>query len=179
MKALRIAHVFQQIGVFDARRAESVGAAAQRQHQAREAQRARGHHLLAMCIALRGQGDGLARGVQPGQFAHGEAEMVAPREHGVRQTLLMGVQRPGRDFVQRGLPDVERKAVHQQHPLTPLSRPQRAAQACSQFQPAGPTPHDHDVVMHVKPSSRLPLYSVGKPAPIAALRKFNGFGLAV
>lgn len=116
---------------FDAWRAERIRAAAQRQNQPLEADGARRHDFLAVALVNGGQRDGLLLGIQPRKLAHGEAEVIAPREHGVGQAFLMRIERARRDLMQRRLPDMKRKrrptATRSPFWLLPSLRPSWAA----------------------------------------------------
>jgi hypothetical protein len=116
----------------DARHAEVVGHAADGQHQRDVADVAFGQHLLG--FVHHGADDQLAgRGVQPRHRAVEKGEAVVVRQHLVRQAFLVDVQRARGHFVQRRLPDVEQRGVHQRDPL----RAPPAAQLAGQFESAG------------------------------------------
>ena len=148
VKQLGIAHVLQQVGVLDARRAKRIGATAQRQHQFLKADPALRHDFLTTVIAQRCQRDGFFRCIKGRQLPQHEAEVIAPGQHRIGQPFLMCIKRASGDFVQSGFPDMKRKFVNQQHALTPLLLAQAPPQLRCQLQPACAAAHNHNVEMH-------------------------------
>ena len=152
VEVLGIARVFEHLRMLGRTgRAEEVGAAAHRQHRMAEADAALGHDRAAVVVVNRCEGEALPDRVQGSEIAQGEAEMIARRQGRVRQPFLVRIQRAGGHFVQRRLPDVEHRAIHQQHLFRPAATAQLASEARCQFQPAGTAADDHDFVVHCTP----------------------------
>jgi hypothetical protein len=86
------------------------------------------------------QGHALGDGVEARQFAQQEAEMVAAGQDRVGQAFLVDVQGAGGHLVQGRLPDVEDRAVDQQHPLAPDLAAQLAPSRAASSSPPAPPP---------------------------------------
>ena len=149
---LGITGVFQHEGVFGRPgRPEEVGTTAHGQHAVAEADRPFGDDLLAVLILQRSQREFLALRIEGYQLTQHEAEVIVAAENAVGEPLLLRVERARGHFVQRGLPDVKVRTVHQQHPLRTDPAAKGAPQPRRQFQTAGATTDDHDFVMHEIP----------------------------
>jgi hypothetical protein len=107
--------------------------------------------LAQHCTHRQGPG----RRVESQHRPEDEVKAVVVCQHQVRQALLMDIERPGCDLMQRRLPDVKEAAVHEGH--TPGA--QLAPQLAGQLQPACPATHDHYVVQ-----LGLPMVDPGAPA---------------
>ena len=133
-------------------------------HQPVEGQLAGGHQFVAVFVEHGRHAQATRRQVQRGHGAQAEGEPVVVRQHLVRQAFLVDVQRAGRHFVQRRLPDVEQLLVHQRH----LGHAELAPQLAGQFQAARATSHDHDPVLHLFHLSGKPASTVDDAAAVQA-----------